>query len=207
MSSPGPRRPRRRRSSAAGGRGGSPDLGRAARAPVPEARRALPFQFDASIVSNQESTRCPDSVPVNRLSAASRLVLFVTLALSACFSVIPYEPSSDMTIAEARATILQTFEEQPPKFRPVAVEIGTDAIRLKFSATRKGHWSGGITTVEVRESYYFSNLSGLRLIQKRNWWLILLANKESTVRREVVFYEKSKATAFLDAMNRMSSSK
>ena len=57
--------------------------------------------------------------------------------------------------------LIQTFEEQPEKYRPVTIEIRDDAIRLGVWTTKYNAWSGVNTTVEGRETYYFSNIADL----------------------------------------------
>jgi len=125
------------------------------------------------------------------------------LVMSACSTVIPYEPNARLTRDEARSTLKRTFEEQPEKLRPVAVEIGDDAIRLGFSTVKSSFLSGALAGIEKRETYYFSNLADLQLVQNKGRWLIDLSNRGGSVRRWVFFYNQKQATDFLDAMSRM----
>ena len=131
------------------------------------------------------------------------LALLVALLSSACTTVIPYEPDAHMTREEARLTLRQAFEEQPEKFRPIVVEIGDDAIRLGSSTVKSNAWTGDLTTVEKRETYYFSNLAALQFVQKRTYWAVKLSIRDANVRRWVYFYSEKQATDFLDAMSRM----
>jgi hypothetical protein len=138
---------------------------------------------------------------MNKSSAG--LLLLQVLMMSACSTVIPYEPTANLTREEARATLTRAFEEQPEKVRPVAVEIGDDAIRLGFSTVRSTFLTGALATVDKRETYYFSNLADLRLVQNKGRWQVDLSNRERSVRRWVLFYNQKRATDFLDAMSRM----
>ncbi len=131
------------------------------------------------------------------------LLLLQALMMSACaITVIPYEPTAHLTREEARSMLIQTFEEQPRRRRPVVVEIGDDAIRLGFS-TVKSSAQGGLTTIERRQTYYFSNLADLQLILHKGRYLIKLSNREGSVWRWVRFYSEKQGTDFLDAMSRM----
>ncbi len=92
---------------------------------------------------------------MNRSSTGLRLFLLLQalMMMSACVStVIPYEPTAHMTREEARSVLKRTFEEQPEKYRPVAIEIGDDAIRLAVWTTRHNAWTGVYSTVEAREA-------------------------------------------------------
>jgi hypothetical protein len=75
---------------------------------------------------------------MNRSSVGLRLFLLVqALMMSACSTVIiQHEPDARLTREVARSILKRAFEEQPEKVRPVAVEIGDDAIRLGFSTVR-----------------------------------------------------------------------
>ena len=132
------------------------------------------------------------------------MLLLQALLVSACSpTVIPYEPTAHLTREEARSTLERTFEEQPEKRRPVVVEIGDDAIRLGFSTVRSSVWKEGLTTIEKRETYYFSNLADLQLVENKGRLLIKLSNREGSVWRWVRFYSEKQGTDFLDAMSRM----
>ena len=145
---------------------------------------------------------------MNRSSTGLRLfVLLQALLVGACVStVIPHEPTANMTREEARSVLRQTFEEQPEKYRPVAIEIGDDAIRLAVWTTKHNAWTGVVTTVEVRETYYFSNLANLQLVKRGGRLLIKLSNRAGSVQRWVEFYSQKQGTDFLDAMNSMAQS-
>lgn len=141
---------------------------------------------------------------MTRRSAGLLLFLLLqSLMICACSTVIPYEPdAAHLTRDEARSTLKRAFEEQPEKFRPVRVEIGDDAIRLELSTT-VSRWTAGLASIEKGETYYFSNLADVQLIQNKGRLLIELSNREGSVRRWVFFYNQKQATAFLDAMSRM----
>ena len=124
------------------------------------------------------------------------LALLVALLISACSTVIPYEPDAHMTREEARSILKQTFEEQPEKYRPIVVEIGDDAIRLGFSKTN-------IKTIEKRETYYFSNIADLQPNLRRGRYKIRLSNRQGSVERWVWFYSEKQGANFLDAISRM----
>jgi len=135
------------------------------------------------------------------------MLLLQALLVSACSStVIPYEPTAHMTREEARSILKQTFEEQPEKYRPVTIEIGDDAIRLGVWTTKQNAWTGVHTTVEGRETYYFSNLADLQLVQNKGRLLIKLSNREGSVQRWVRFFSEKQGTDFLDATSRMAQS-
>ena len=134
------------------------------------------------------------------------LLLLQALMMSACITVIPYEPTAHLTREEARSTLERTFEEQPEKRRPVVVEIGDDAIRLGFSTVRSSVWKEGLTTIEKRETYYFSNLADLQLVLHKGRYLVKLSNREGSVWRWVRFYSEKQGADFLDAMSRMAQS-
>lgn len=126
------------------------------------------------------------------------------LVTSACSTVIiQHEPDPRLTREEARSILKRAFEEQPEKLRPVAVEIGNDAIRLGFSTVKSSFLSGALANIEKRETYYFSNLADLQLVQSKGRWLIDLSNRSGSVRRWVYFYNQKQGTDFLDAMSRM----
>jgi len=122
--------------------------------------------------------------------------------LTACATVIPHEPSVDLSRADAKAALRQAFEEQPAKFRPVAIEIEDDAIRLGFSKAVENAW-GSLASVTTRETYYYSNLAEPQLFQKSGRYQVALSNREQSVRRWVFFYSQDKAFVFLDAIQRM----
>jgi hypothetical protein len=141
---------------------------------------------------------------MNRSSFGLRLFLLLqALMMSACSTVIPYEPKAHLTREEARSTLKRVFEEQPEKLRPVTVEIGDDAIRLGFSTVQSTFLTGALASIEKRETYYFSNLTDLQLVQNKGRWLVDLSNRGGSVRRWVHFYNQKQATDFLDAMSRM----
>ena len=95
---------------------------------------------------------------------------------------------------------------KPAKRRPVVVEIGDDAIRLGFSTVKSSVWKEGLTTIEKRETYYFSNLADLQLVLHKGRYLIKLSNREGSVWRWVRFYSEKQGADFLDAMSRMAQS-
>ncbi len=132
---------------------------------------------------------------------AKGVALFIAGTLAACATVIPYEPNVALSREDARAALKQAFEEQPPKFRPIAIEIGDDAIRLGFSKVVGSQW--GIASIATRETYYYSNLEQPQLFQKGGRYQIELSNREHSVRRWVLFYSQDKAFSFLDAVQRM----
>src|SRR5260221_665112 len=111
--------------------------------------------------------------------------------LSACATVIPHEPNAALSQEDAKKALKQAFEEQPADFRPVAIEIGDDAIRMGYD--------GG----QGLETYYYSNLEEPQLLQKRERYQIELANAEPRFRRWVLFYSQDKAFAFIAAVQRM----
>jgi hypothetical protein len=131
-------------------------------------------------------------------------MLLQALMLGACSTVIPYQPTANLSRDVARSILRQAFEEQAEDMRPVLVEIGDDAIRLGFTAinTRLG---ANRVAIETRETYYFSNLVDRQLIKRKGRWQINIQNKEYTSSRWVYFYSEKKATDFLDAISRMSS--
>ena len=129
------------------------------------------------------------------------VALFLASTLSACATVIPHEPNVALSRGDAKAVLRQSFEEQPANFRPVAIEIGDDAIRLGFS--RIVDRGGAVTAIPARQTFYYSNLEEPQLIQTKGRYQIELLNREHTVRRWVFFYSQDKAFAFLDAVHRM----
>jgi len=133
---------------------------------------------------------------------AKAVALFLAGTLSACATVvIPHEPNAALSWEDAKAALRQAFEEQPANFRPVAIEIGDDAIRLGFSKAVGNWW--GMASVTTRETYYYSNLEEPQLLQTKGRYQIELSNREHSVRRWVLFYSQDKAFAFLDAVKRM----
>jgi hypothetical protein len=144
---------------------------------------------------------------MTKIPAKFLWMLLGALLVSACATTIrvPYVPSDHMTREQARTVIRQAFEEQPEKYRPVTVNVGDDAIRLGFATTQGSLVTGGITTIQKSETYYFSNLIAPQLIKRNEQWRVLLENKEGTVDRWVYFYEQRRATEFFDAVSRMSS--
>ncbi len=143
---------------------------------------------------------------MSKVSASQFLwVLLGAVLIAACSTIrVPYVPNNQMTREQARSVIKQVFEEQPEKYRPVVAEVGDDAIRLGFATTQGSLITGGITTIQRRETYYFSNLIAPQLIKRNEQWRVLLANTEGTVNRWVYFYEQRRATEFFDAVSRMS---
>ncbi len=137
------------------------------------------------------------------LAGLRSFLLLQALSMSACSTVIPYEPTANLTREEARLTLKRAFEEQPEKFRPVSVDIGDDAIRLGFSTVRSTFMTGALASVDKRETYYFSNLTDPQLVQNKGRWQVSLSNREGTVRRWVFFYGQKQATDFINATSRM----
>lgn len=130
------------------------------------------------------------------------IALFITLLVAACYSPVLFE-SASMSTEEAKKVLAQTFEEQPEKFRPVAVEIGDDTIRLGFSAMKLSKWTGAPTTVSVNESYYYMSLQAPEILKGKGRWQVRLSNREQTVHRWVYFYSEETAVRFVSALRRM----
>jgi hypothetical protein len=141
------------------------------------------------------------------------IMVMPRFAVLCCFAIIltscatkvsiPYNPMPISSHEEARKIIKQSFEEQPLNFRPLEINVGDDAIRLRLSSTKKSFLAGGITTVENRETYYYSSLAETTLISRRGRWQIFLSIRGGSVRRWLIFYDEAKAKKFLDALNRM----
>ena len=132
---------------------------------------------------------------------AKAVALLIAGMLSACATVIPHEPNLALSREDAKKVLRQSFEEQPANFRPVAIEIGDDAIRLSFSRVVGNQWA--VTSIPARQTFYYSNLEEPQLLQKKGRYQIELSNRDHTVRRWVFFYSQDKAFVFLDAIQRM----
>jgi hypothetical protein len=131
--------------------------------------------------------------------------LITLLAVASCTTTtyFAHEPDTAMSRDFAKSTLRQIFEEQPEKSRPVLIEIGDDAIRLGFSSLARSVWTGDLTTLEKRETYYFSNLADLHIAKNKGRWLVNFANRERTVWRWMYFPDQAKAGRFIDAVSRL----
>lgn len=55
--------------------------------------------------------------------------------------------------------------------------------------------------VETRESYFFNNLAEMNVLQRKTRYQILLSNRQGSVRRWVIFYDRENVFSFLDAIH------
>lgn len=133
--------------------------------------------------------------------------LLLVAFLSACSTTLSHQPRAIFSEEDARLIVTRAFNEQPDGSRPVAAEVTDDAIILDLEGLKRSGWTGGVTSVKMREFYYFDNLAPLNTSKKNERWQVFLSYKDKSVWRWVFFYDEQKALNFIDAIESLSQSK
>ena len=138
---------------------------------------------------------------MKELNMKNTILICTLLLVVACASTINYVPKSSESVLEAKLTIKQFLQQQPPQFVPNDVEITDNYFKMIKQSTRAGIWTYGITTVPIVTFVYYGNIGKINLYYKKGIYRIFVFDKDSNiVRCKVYSANENKAKGFIDAL-------
>jgi hypothetical protein len=111
-----------------------------------------------------------------------------------------YVPKSDLDCRAAETIIRRALEEQPWEYRPEAISIRYDAIRLTVTRYQV---NGDFVRVPIGTmpiTIYYRSLGKPDVFSKRGRVNVILRNKYGEALRRVFLFDEAEAKQFLDAL-------